>query len=313
MRVLIVGVGGVGGYVGARLAAAGHRVCFLARGENLRTLRTSGLRLESDHGDLTLPEVEATDDAAECGPADAVAFCVKAYDNESAADAMAAAIGSGTSITSLQNGVENETFLSGRFPQATILGGVARIEAWREAPGEFRQRGPQNRLLVGAFRDDEQPAAETLRDAFADTGIEFVVTKDVESELWFKLMSICAVGGVTAFCRCTIGEARTDERLRGMLVGALEEAHAVAAARGTSLPRDPVLRLLSYYDDVLDGRLKSSMCRDVEAGRPLEVWWLNGAVVRFGEQAGVPTPVNREILDALLPLHEVAMAARAAG
>ena len=312
MKVLIVGVGGVGGYVGARLAAAGHDVWLLARGDNLRALRSEGLRLESDHGDLALPTVNATDDAADCGPADAVVFCVKAYDNEAAAGAMTPAVAAGTSITSLQNGVENEAFLSERFPEATILGGVARIEAWREAPGEFRQRGPQNRLLVGAFRPQELPEAEALAAAFADTGIEFVVTSDIESELWFKLMSICAVGGVTAFCRCTIGEARTDERLRGMLEGTLEEAQAVATARGIALPPDPVPRLLSYYDDVLDGRLKSSMCRDVEAGRPLEVWWLNGAVVRFGEQEGVATPVNREILDALLPLHEAAMAARAA-
>jgi len=311
MRVLIVGVGGVGGYVGARLAAAGHQVCFLARGENLRALRTTGLRLESDHGDLALPDVNAVDDAGRCGAAEGVVFCVKAYDNEAAADAMAPAVAPGTSITSLQNGVENEAFLSGRFPDATILGGVARVEAWREGPGEFRQRGPQNRLLVGAFRPEAMPAAHALSDTFAGTGIEFVVAKDIESELWFKLMSICAVGGVTAFGRCTIGEARTDERLRGMLVATLEEAESVAAARGTRLPPDPVPRLLSYYDDVLDGRLKSSMCRDVEAGRPLEVWWLNGAVVRFGERAGVPTPVNREILDALLPLHEAAMAARA--
>jgi 2-dehydropantoate 2-reductase len=311
MRVLIVGVGGVGGYVGARLQAAGHEVFFLARGENLRVLRTTGLRLRSDYGDLTLPQVQAVEDGAECGPVDDVQFCVKAYDDESAADAMARAVAPGTSITSLQNGVENESFLSERFPEATILGGVARIEAWREAPGEFRQRGPQNRLLVGAFRPEDAPAAEALAAAFAPTGIEFVVAKDVESELWFKLMSICAVGGVTAFCRCTIGEARADERLRGMMVATLEEAQAVAAARGIALPRDPIPRLLAYYDDVLDGRLKSSMCRDVEAGRPLEVWWLNGVVVRFGEQAGVPTPVNREILDALLPLHEAAMAARA--
>ncbi|HXY73079.1 MAG TPA: ketopantoate reductase family protein [Actinomycetota bacterium] len=312
MKVLIVGIGGVGGYVGARLQAAGHEVSFLARGENLRALRTTGLRLESDHGDVTLAKVRAVVDGTEAGPVDAAIFCVKAYDDEPAADVMAGAVAPGTSITSLQNGVENESFLSARFPSATILGGVARIEAWREAPGEFRQRGPQNRLLVGAFRPEDAPAAEALSAAFAPTGIEFVVAKDVESELWFKLMSICAVGGVTAFCRCTIGEARTDERLRGMMVATLEEAQAVATARGIALPRDPIPRLLAYYDDVLDGRLKSSMCRDVEAGRPLEVWWLNGAAVRFGEQAGVPTPVNRAILDALLPLHEAAMAARAA-
>jgi 2-dehydropantoate 2-reductase len=245
-------------------------------------------------------------------PVDAVLFCVKAYDSDAAADAIAPVVGPGTSITSLQNGVENEAFLTTRFPEAVVLGGVARVEAWREAPGAFRQRGPNNKLVAGAFHPDDRPAVDALGAAFAGTPVAFEHADDIESQLWYKLMSICCVGGITAYCRCPIGAARTDPDLRPLMASIAREVEAVAAARGITLPvMDPVSTVLGYIDDVLEPALKASMCRDVEAGRPLEVEWLNGAVVRFGEALGIHTPANRTILDALLPLHQAALAARA--
>lgn len=314
MRVLIAGTGGVGGYFGARLHQAGNDVWFLARGDNLRALRERGLRLRSDFGDADLSPVQAVGNAGEVGGAvDAVLFCVKAYDDDVMADAIAPAIGSGTSITSLQNGVESREFLTGRFPDAVVLGGVARVEGWKEAPGEFHQRGPNNKLVVGAFRPEDRPAVDALRTAFAGTPVVFEAADDIESQLWYKLMSICCVGGITAYCRCPIGVGRTDRSLRPLMESIAAEVETVGTARGIPFPvENPVPTVLAYIDEVLRPELKASMCRDVEAGRPLEVWWLNGAVVRFGEAAGVPTPANRTILDALLPLHEAALAAGSA-
>jgi 2-dehydropantoate 2-reductase len=312
MKVLIAGAGGVGGYFGARLQEAGNEVWFLARGANLRALRTRGLYLRSDFGDVDLPHVRAVADAAEAGgPVEALLFCVKVYDNDTVADAIAPVVGAGTSITSLQNGVESEDFLRARFPDATVLGGVARVEAWRERPGEFRQRGPNNKLAVGAFRGDDDPAVVALGAAFDGTAVTFEHADDIVSELWYKLMSICCVGGITAYCRCPIGVGRADPELRALMESIAAEVEAVGVSRGVAFPVSrPVATVLRYIDQVLDPELKASMCRDVEAGRPLEVWWLNGAVVRFGEQLGMPTPANRTILDALLPLHDAAMAAR---
>jgi 2-dehydropantoate 2-reductase len=313
MRVLIAGTGGIGGYFGAHLQEAGNDVWFLARGDNLRALRTRGLRLRSDVGDANLPHVRAVADVTDVGgPVEAVLFCVKVYDNDAVADAIAPAVGAGTSITSLQNGVESEDVLRGRFPDATVLGGVARVEAWRERPGEFRQRGPNNKLIVGAFRAEDEPAVVALSAAFDGTAVTFERADDIVTQLWYKLMSICCVGGITAYCRCPIGTARTDPGLRPLMEEVAAEVEAVATGRGVRFPvRDPVPTVLGYIGRVLAPELKASMCRDVEAGRPLEVWWLNGAVVRFGEQLGIPTPANRTILDALLPLHEAAVAARA--
>jgi 2-dehydropantoate 2-reductase len=313
MRVLIAGTGGVGGYFGARLQQAGNDVWFLARGENLSALRERGLRLRSDFGDLDLAPVRAVSDAGEIdGPVDAVLFSVKAYDDEAMADMVASVVRSGTSITSVQNGVESGDFLRTRFPQAVILGGVARVEGWRERPGEFRQRGPNNKLVVGAFRPEDRAAVDALGAAFAGSPVVFEASDDIHPQLWFKMMSICCVAGITAYCRCPIGQGRTDPVLRPLMESIASEVEAVGLARGVRFPvPDPVRTVLRYIDEVLRPELKASMCRDVEAGRPLEVQWLNGAIVRFGEQAGVRTPANRTILDALLPLHEAALAARA--
>jgi 2-dehydropantoate 2-reductase len=307
VKVLIAGAGGVGGYFGGRLAARGHEVWFLSRGEKLRALREHGLEIRSDHGDARLPSVNAVGDAAGVGPVDAVLFCVKAYDNSKAADSVAAAVAPGTSITSLQNGVENEGFLSSRFPEAVVLGGVARIEAWVESPSVIVQRGQMTNLTVGAFGPGERPHAEALDAAFKGTDVTFNVSDDIESALWYKLMTICCVGGVTAYCRCPIGRAREDEELRALMAAVLREVGDVAGARGVALPPHPEATLLRYFDEKLDPGFKSSMCRDVEAGRPLEIEALNAAVVRFGEGLGVSTPGNRTIAEALLPLHEHAM------
>jgi 2-dehydropantoate 2-reductase len=310
VKILVAGTGGVGGYYGARLLAAGHDVWFLARGENLKALRFHGLTLLSSFGDARFDHVEAVERGADAGPVDAVLFCVKTYDNESASDALAGAVQPGTAICSLQNGVENEWFLSGRFPRATVIGGVARLESWLEGPGVVVQRGGLADLVVGSFRDQDRGAAQTLARAFDDTVVPVRVTDDIQSALWFKLLVIAGIGGVTAYCRCPIGKVREDEGLASLLDRTMEEVEAVAAARGIGLPPNPAKVVMANVSTALDPAATSSMARDVEHGRPLEVEAINGAVVRFGVEVGVTTPANQEIVDRLLPIHRAALAAR---
>ena len=114
-----MGTGGVGGYYGARMQDAGHDVTFLARGRNLEALQGDGLRVRSVHGDLDLPELQAVEKAEE--PADACLICVKTYDNDSAAAAMESAVAEGTTLVSLQNGVDNERFWGERFPRGVSI------------------------------------------------------------------------------------------------------------------------------------------------------------------------------------------------
>jgi 2-dehydropantoate 2-reductase len=313
MKVLVAGTGGVGGYYGGRLLADGHDVWFLARGANLEGLRANGLTVVSEFGDLRFETVNATDDGAGAGRADLVVVCVKTYDNPSGADAIEAAVGEGTAIVSLQNGVENEAFLASRFPAAETLGGISRIEAWVDGPGMIRQRGPQTNLTIGAPHGGPSERADEIAAAFGQAGVPCETSEDMPTVLWFKLLGICGFGGVSAYCTCTLGEILADEELRALITGCWNECGEVARARGIALPEDAAGAMLSYGENVLNPEFKSSMCRDVERGKPLEVEAINGAIVRFGEESGVPTPANRQVYERLLPLHEAAMARRGSG
>jgi 2-dehydropantoate 2-reductase len=311
MRVLIAGTGGVGGFYGARLAAGGHDVRFLARGAMLEGLTATGLEVRADLGDVRLDHVHATDrlDGGDA-PAEAVLFTVKTYDNAEAADAIAPAVARDTIVCSLQNGVDNEAFLQGRFPEATVLGGTSRLEAFVEAPGVVVQRGRQSQVTIGAFREEERPAAAHLGKAFDESGVPVTLAADIRSALWQKLVVISGMGGVTAYAHGTIGDVLADPELDRLLRDVLDETEAVARALGVAVPDDIAKMVYAYAGGSLDPSFRSSMARDVERGKPLEVESLNGAVVRHGAGAGVPTPGNQRVVDALLPLHRSALAAR---
>src|SRR5207245_10329947 len=133
-------------------------LCCLARGANLEALRQGGLRLRSDHGDLTIEHVHATDRGADAGRCDAALICVKTYDNDAAAKAMEGAVGDGTILCSLQNGVDNELYFKDRFSRSTVIAGTARIVAWLAEPGLVAQRGPDVGVTVAPFAAADRPA-----------------------------------------------------------------------------------------------------------------------------------------------------------
>jgi 2-dehydropantoate 2-reductase len=310
MRTLVVGTGGVGGYYGARLKEAGHDVPFLARSWNLEALRNKGLTLRSDLGDVEFHNVEASEKAE--GPVDVALICVKTYDNDSAAAAMDGAVEEGTLLVSLQNGVDNERFWGDRFPAGTVIAGTARIVAWLEEPGVVIQRGPDVGVALGTFDDADLPKAEELGKAFREAGIQVGVSTDARAALWLKLAGIVSVGTITAYGRCTIGEAFDSPELSKLMEEAAREAEAVARAQGIALPPGAPDAILGYARAMIQD-FNSSMARDLEAGRPLEIEALSGAVVRDGEDVGVPTPANQTFLDALLPIHREALARRNRG
>jgi 2-dehydropantoate 2-reductase len=312
MRILIAGTGGVGGFYGARLAAAGHDVRFLARGPMLEALQAKGLVVRAELGDVRLDHVHATDrlDPGEA-PAEAVLFTVKSYDSELAADAIAPAVAEDTIVCSLQNGVDNQVFLGARFPQATVIGGTGQIEAFVEGPGVIAQRGRQSNVALGAFSLDERPAAAHLGAAFDGAGVPVTLVSDIVAELWRKLVVIAGLG-VTAYARLGMGRVLADDGLRALFRSLLDETEAVARAKDIAVPDRIAELVFAYASTQLEPTFLSSMARDVERGRPLEVESLNGAVVRHGREAGVPTPANERVVEKLLPLHAAALAARAA-
>src|SRR5271168_5268860 len=151
MRIAVMATGGVGGYFGARLAAAGEEVHFLARGAHLAALRARGLTLESPNGDLTLHPIKVTDDPGKIGPVDVVLFAVKLWDTEAAGVAARPLVGPGTAVLSLQNGVDSVERLSPLLGRAHLMGGVAYIASTIASPGVIRHSGTMARLVFGAL------------------------------------------------------------------------------------------------------------------------------------------------------------------
>lgn len=300
LRIVIVGAGGVGGYFGARLLASGAQVAFIARGAHLDAIRRHGLRVESPKGHLHLTGVQASDDPSGLGPADVVLMAVKMYDLESAAArVLPPLLGPETVVVTLQNGVEAVDIVRRSVGDARVAGGVAYVVAAVAEPGVIRHVS-LDELIFGELDGRRSARLERLAEACRAAGFSARVSDAIEVEIWSKFSRLSVFSGVTAVTRSPIGVIRSDPDLMRMLQEACEEAMAVARARGVALP-DVLMRDVLQMVHALPYEAKSSMLEDLERGRPLELPWLSGAVVRLGAAAGVPTPIHRFISTVLKP------------
>ena len=301
MRICVFGAGGVGGYFGGRLAAAGNSVAFIARGATLDVLRKNGLRVESPLGDIALANVEATDDPTEVGEVDAVILGVKAWQVPEVAEAVLPMVGESTVILPLQNGVEAADQLVALYGPEHVIGGMCRIVSFVVKPGLIRHQGVEPFVALGELDNHSSERVERLAAALSDAGVDTKVSPDIQSSLWQKLLFIAPVSGLGALTRVSVGELRSSPETYSILRDAMEEIVALAVACGVALADDAIDKTLRFVDG-LPGEVTSSMQRDIMKGRPSELEALNGAVVRLGREAGVPTPVNGFIYAALTPM-----------
>jgi 2-dehydropantoate 2-reductase len=303
MRIVVMGSGGVGGYFGAKLAQAGADVAFVARGAHLAAIRERGLEVRSPLGDLRLERPVATDDPASLGKADLVLFSVKLWDTEPAARAIVPLIGPDTAVVSLQNGVGKDEELRGIVGSAAVMGGVCYIATRIESPGVIEHSGRMQKLVFGEYGGERSRRAERFFEACASSGIDAEISADIHRSIWEKFVFLVGLSGTTAATRRPIGAIRGHPRTRAFLLDAMRETVAVGRALGVGLHPDYAQQRLEFCD-TLPAAMTSSMHHDLERGNRLEVRWLSGEVVHRGEQARVPTPVNRAILNTLV-LHEM--------
>lgn len=298
MRIAVMGSGGVGGYFGGRLAAAGADVTFIARGRHLDAMRRHGLVIQSALGDARLSPVQATDDPGSIGPVDLVLFTVKLYDTEAAASAIRPLIGPSTGVVTFQNGITGTEVLADTLGAEHVVGGVAKISAVIAEPGVIRHTGTMAEVVFGEI--DGRPSARTaaLAKRFALAGVTHEVSRDIGSAIWNKMVGLSSIAGLTSLLRLPIGPIRSDRETRALLRDALAEALAVARADGATLPDDLVDQML-VLSDRLPEVMKSSMLHDLEAGHRLEVAWLSGTIARLGREHGLATPVHGLIATAL--------------
>jgi len=295
MRVAIVGIGGVGGYYGGKLAyrfpaGSEHEILFLCRGAHLEVIRRSGLKLITRTGEFVAEPALATDDPAALGKGDAAIFTVKGYDLPQSARSMRPAMRPDTVVIPLGNGVDNDEILREGLQTGVILNGGVYISTHIEVPGTVEQTGGSCKLFFGPSGGDVEPF-RPVEAMFKAAGIDATLSSDVRPDVWGKYIFIGPMSGVTSLYGLTLGQVLGDPEKKGMLAGLMREVESVARAQGVRLDEGIVEQALgkaaSFPPDT-----KSSMQLDVERGRKTEVDTMLGYVVRKGTELCVPTPLH---------------------
>jgi 2-dehydropantoate 2-reductase len=298
MRIAVFGTGGAGGYFGAQLALAGETVVFIARGDHLRAIKASGLRLETPSGD-TFIQAEATDNPTEAGHADVVLVGVKAWQVTDAANAMRPLVGPDTVVVPLQNGVEAAAELTAVIG-SHALGGMCGTLSFIAGPGHVRSMGGQNFIKFGELDNEPTGRVERLRQCFANAKVSVEVPANIVKALWDKFLMVTTFGGVGAITRAPIGVTRSVPETRRLLEQCLQETLAVAKARDIPMAETTVADMMRFYDS-LPANGTTSLQRDIADGKQSELDYWTGAIVRLGREVAVPTPTHQFIYDCLLP------------
>lgn len=302
MKIAIIGMGGLGGYFGGKLAQAyvpsrEHEVFFVARGEHLAMIKDRGIIVRADDGNFTAIPTLATDRPGDIGKVDLVLFCVKSYDFEEAARGMEGIVGENTLILPLQNGVDKRGWMEKTLGKGMALDGCVYMAVHIESPGVIKQSGGSRKLLFGRDPQDV-PGLERLEALFKGAGINAELTSDINLPVWTKYIMICSLAAATAYFRETVGSILADPGKRAFLQGLVAEVEGVARRKGIDYPPDIIEKTMDVikpfpYDT------KTSMQRDFEQGKRTELEIFSGAVVRMGDGSGIDTPLHRKVYEAL--------------
>lgn len=303
MRIGIIGIGGVGGYFGGKLAReygqnGPHEIIFIARGEHLQEIKKNGLRLLTKEGDYFVEPTLATDNSKEAGIFDLVILCTKSYALEKAAHDFKNNITSKTVVIPLLNGVNSTKRLRVILPNADVIGGSVYIISHIEKPGVVRQEGGACLLTFGT--DDSQSAGKYsyILDILLRSKIKAVLTDKISEVLWTKYLLMCPVGSLTAATGKTYGQIWEDAALRKKVQDMMLEVFAVAQARNVKLPPESLDKAVKMIGS-FDYNSKTSMQIDKEKGRQTEIDALTAYLCQAGRESGVPTPLHDEIYEKL--------------
>jgi 2-dehydropantoate 2-reductase len=290
MRIAVMGTGAVGGYFGAKLAAAGHDVGFIARGTHLEALVRFGLTIESFLGDFHIHQTFFTADPAQIGAVDLVLFCVKSYDTTAAVEMIAPLIGDETKILSLQNGVDNPQKISQRWGNKKTLPGVVYSGAAVVRPAVIKHSAG-GRIEFGALDTASSEAARCIQRAFVKAEIPCEIIPDIRKAQWRKLLwnaPFCAISSLT---RATVRDIVESDSLRQLGIDCMQEVIEAAKIQEVDLEKSLTDETIAFSRSL--GDFKPSMLQDLEAGKPLEHEAFNGIIVNLLHETGKTAPINR--------------------
>ena len=307
MKIAIIGVGAIGGYVGTRLALAGQDVTFIARGATLEALQTRGIRLiAADGKEETVPRIKATSDYDSVGPQDVVILAMKAHQVADVAPRVPKLFGSDTIVLPMQNGIPYWYFhkhqgewagarvqsvdptglIAEHIPCDRIIGCVVYPATELVAPGVI-QHVEGNRFPVGEPDGTSSERVTRISECLTSAGMKSPVLPDIRSEIWLKLWGNMTFNPISALSRATLAGICQYPPSRAIAAAMMQEAQQVAHKLGVKF-RVPLEKRIAGAEKV--GHHKTSMLQDVEAGRALEIDALLGAVVELARLTRTATP-----------------------
>ncbi len=290
MRIAVMGTGAVGGYFGAKFAAAGHEVIFVARGAHLAALKQSGLYVESFQGNLHIRSALFTADPAEGATVDLVLFCVKSYDTEIAAVALAPLMAPTTRILSLQNGVDNPSRIAQTWGAERTLAGVVYLGAQLVRPGTINHSSG-GKIVFGELDGGVHDSTRALQEAISAAKIPCEVSSDIIKAQWRKLLWNAPFCAISCLTRATVKDILESESLRKLAIDCMAEVFDAAKTQGVDLEPGWIDETLKFSQSL--GDFKPSMLQDLEAGKALEFEAFNGVVVNLLRQSGREAPTNQ--------------------
>jgi 2-dehydropantoate 2-reductase len=299
MKIAIIGTGGVGGYFGGRLAKAGHDVTFLARGKHLEAMQSRGLIVQSINENFTIQPVQATDSIATIDKVDLVLVCVKSWLVKDMAKQLLPLLKDDTLVLPLQNGVMAAEELVSVIPAHHVLGGLCRIISKIEAPGVIRHFGVDPIIMFGELNNERSQRVVKLQKLFENAGFHAHISHDIQADIWKKFIQIC-VSGLLGVTRVPYGGIREVKETREMMIALFQEVYDLSQKMGVNIEPDFVEKTVAVID-AFDYHASASLARDIWEGRPSELDYQNGTVVKLAKKHRLPVPVNKFVYASLLP------------
>ncbi|BBO77012.1 2-dehydropantoate 2-reductase [Desulfosarcina widdelii] len=292
MKIAVIGAGAMGSLFGALLAEAGQEVTLLdIRQDHVDAVNAEGLVVEKE-GTRRQIRIRATQDANSVGPTDLCIVFVKSTQTAEAARTVARLAGPSAPVLTLQNGMGNAEALAEALDPIRIIAGTTSHGATFLGPGAIRHAGSGD-TVIGPWYEEGTAGAEAVAEAFDKAGIATRVVAEVRSVMWAKLFINVGINAITALTGIKNGQLLDLEQTRRLSRDAVEEAMAVAEARGIAIEGDPVEKVFQVAQAT--GTNRSSMGQDVDSRRMTEIGAINGFIVREAQKVRVPAPVNQTL------------------
>ncbi|MEC5318136.1 ketopantoate reductase family protein [Brenneria populi subsp. brevivirga] len=289
MRVLVVGAGATGGFFGARLAQAGRDVTFLLREKRAAEVRKSGLQVMSPHGDFSFqPNVILAKDLTPTF--DLILLTVKSYALAAALEDIAPAVGAGTAIMPILNGMRHLGVIRERFGAEAPIGALCRVDATLDENGYIRQLSAIQQIVYGEISGETTPRIQQIDALFQNIGVAAKLSGDIMRDMWEKWLFLSSLGAIACLMRGNIGQVAAAEGGKAFATALIHEVAATMKASGYVERKEMVDGIIHALTDE-NSRQTSSMYRDMMAGLPVEADQIIGHLVSLAASHRLHTPL----------------------